>query len=586
MADLARIKRNVAKMAAMNAPESDIDGYIASEGVSIDDVRNYKPLAKTQETPQPEETGLQTGLQKIAQLNPINWLENQVKEAIADPQKKLDEYSGAILNFDKGYSFGLGKEAWGSAGGAVGGARAGLVNALNGGSLGDIWEGAKIGTENQEELNDLQNRYAEENPNSAMVLQLAGMIANPASRLGANWIMNSGNAAKGANMLQKALGLAKKSAVGSAVGGAEVLANAVGQEDNYDAFKNNIRENLGTGAAFGAAFPPLAALAKQGPLLVGKLSKGVRNYIDRSPRLSSFLSRSADEIEEATRKMAPNGYGTKTSIGDAAQALAAEGAAAIEKQTAQKYDQAYQLTNRKAPAIINKSVSEIDELATELDKGSRNYLQKIKDELTEGLNTEQMGAVKRRIGKDVDTGTLGLTPNQQSRLYEGIKNDVYDSLARAAVPGKADVVRRNLAAADAFNTEMQTKGSPYKVLQNLAKAGVEPATVGDRVLRMATDMKGNNKTLKTLLTTAGNASDLRQELIRNIATKKDFNKLSPAAKEMIYEEWLPEAERLFNKSPADELVRAINEWSGKFANVPGSYSIPYWVHLLSQSEND
>ena len=44
MADLARIKRNVAKMASMNAPEEDIDGYIASEGVTIDDVRNYSEL--------------------------------------------------------------------------------------------------------------------------------------------------------------------------------------------------------------------------------------------------------------------------------------------------------------------------------------------------------------------------------------------------------------------------------------------------------------------------------------------------------------------------------------------------------------
>lgn len=44
MADLARIKRNVAKMASMNAPETDIDNYIASEGVTVDDVRNFKPL--------------------------------------------------------------------------------------------------------------------------------------------------------------------------------------------------------------------------------------------------------------------------------------------------------------------------------------------------------------------------------------------------------------------------------------------------------------------------------------------------------------------------------------------------------------
>lgn len=42
MADLARIKSNVAKMVAQNAPEADIDGYIASEGVTVDDVRNFK----------------------------------------------------------------------------------------------------------------------------------------------------------------------------------------------------------------------------------------------------------------------------------------------------------------------------------------------------------------------------------------------------------------------------------------------------------------------------------------------------------------------------------------------------------------
>lgn len=42
MADLARIKNNVAKMVAQNAPESDIDGYIASEGVTVDDVRAFK----------------------------------------------------------------------------------------------------------------------------------------------------------------------------------------------------------------------------------------------------------------------------------------------------------------------------------------------------------------------------------------------------------------------------------------------------------------------------------------------------------------------------------------------------------------
>lgn len=41
--ELDRVKRNVASMAAQNAPESDIDDYIASEGTTVDAIRDYKP---------------------------------------------------------------------------------------------------------------------------------------------------------------------------------------------------------------------------------------------------------------------------------------------------------------------------------------------------------------------------------------------------------------------------------------------------------------------------------------------------------------------------------------------------------------
>jgi hypothetical protein len=43
MADIAKVKGNIAKMIAQNAPEADIDAYVASEGVSLDDLK--KPAA-------------------------------------------------------------------------------------------------------------------------------------------------------------------------------------------------------------------------------------------------------------------------------------------------------------------------------------------------------------------------------------------------------------------------------------------------------------------------------------------------------------------------------------------------------------
>ena len=42
MADLDRVKRNIGRMISMNAPETDIDAYIASEGVSLEQVRAHK----------------------------------------------------------------------------------------------------------------------------------------------------------------------------------------------------------------------------------------------------------------------------------------------------------------------------------------------------------------------------------------------------------------------------------------------------------------------------------------------------------------------------------------------------------------
>lgn len=42
MADLAKVKRNVGRMVEQNAPEADIDEYISSEGVTLDQVRAFK----------------------------------------------------------------------------------------------------------------------------------------------------------------------------------------------------------------------------------------------------------------------------------------------------------------------------------------------------------------------------------------------------------------------------------------------------------------------------------------------------------------------------------------------------------------
>lgn len=50
--DLDRIKRNVGKMVQMNAPEAEIDQYIASEGTSVEAVRTHRMSAPPQQKPE------------------------------------------------------------------------------------------------------------------------------------------------------------------------------------------------------------------------------------------------------------------------------------------------------------------------------------------------------------------------------------------------------------------------------------------------------------------------------------------------------------------------------------------------------
>jgi hypothetical protein len=66
--DMVRIKKNVAKMAAQNAPEEEIDGYIASEGVTVDDVRDFKMASYTEDAARSTGTGLRRAAEGAAGL--------------------------------------------------------------------------------------------------------------------------------------------------------------------------------------------------------------------------------------------------------------------------------------------------------------------------------------------------------------------------------------------------------------------------------------------------------------------------------------------------------------------------------------
>jgi hypothetical protein len=153
MADLARIKRNVAKMVGAGAPEGEIDAYIASEGVTVDDVRAFSAAPATA----PEPVSAQSA-------------------APSDPVGGFNEFSNAVQSgFNQGLTFGFGDELY--AGVAAPFAAAGSM--LSGGEF-DL---GKAYNEQLELTRRVNAERAGANPVASAAGEVTGAIVNPLSRI-------------------------------------------------------------------------------------------------------------------------------------------------------------------------------------------------------------------------------------------------------------------------------------------------------------------------------------------------------------------------------------------------------------------
>lgn len=120
MSDLARIKRNIAKMAGMNAPEGDIDSYIASEGVSLDDVRNQPllgPSANVIEDPRPDVPELGQPVAASPEPEPSGFMA-RMSEDYANRKGQIDKAVDRKMNGQSSASTAL--QAMGNGVGLVG----------------------------------------------------------------------------------------------------------------------------------------------------------------------------------------------------------------------------------------------------------------------------------------------------------------------------------------------------------------------------------------------------------------------------------------------------------------------------------
>lgn len=147
MADIARIKGNIAKMIAQNAPEQDIDAYVSSEGVSLDDLRSGPKPDKYQQAAIDEQKALKdkgidpgAGYTRRIAHGATFGADNTVLAALSTPFEMMKRSVGPV----EGYNYAKAREdkimddarentgALGTVAEIAGGAGAGLGLARNG----------------------------------------------------------------------------------------------------------------------------------------------------------------------------------------------------------------------------------------------------------------------------------------------------------------------------------------------------------------------------------------------------------------------------------------------------------------------
>jgi hypothetical protein len=211
MADLARIKNNVAKMAAQGAPEQDIDGYIASEGVTVDDVRNFRASQPAPESQQ--SVDLRGELSAMTQ-NPARGQ----YEMLPAWQKPIVAGSDILQTFANGATMGFGDKA-------VAGAR----------SFATGNDYASELAEARRQTTGARNRAG----GAGLASEISGAIAAPVALAGKGLTLagRGGTAA-----MTGAKGLAARSALMGAEGAGYGAVTAAGND-----------QDIGTGAMLGAA---------------------------------------------------------------------------------------------------------------------------------------------------------------------------------------------------------------------------------------------------------------------------------------------------------------------------------------------
>lgn len=305
------------------------------------------------------------------------------------------------------------------------------------------------------------------------------------------------------------------------------------------------------GAAIGAAVGGAIPVAQEGVKIVKSGVKNVihagRNAVDKLTR--GALSPSAEDMAVGASEIAGAMPDNGEIAGTAIKNLSDDITKGVKAKATALYDKAEQLAAGR-PVVLDKNsnfAKEFDKLAGTATKSGRAELNKVWDEVGhtkyDAPTYETAKAFRSWLSEKSATGGTGLTKKQYGDLLSALDRDIESSLGKEAAAAKR--------AADAFyRNEM---GNPDSITNSVDKMlRKDPiSVVGNRGVASAQGKAWKASPLQKILEEGEKigspyVADVKQALQANTTTRAQFNRMSPAQKQMVYGDKLAVAEKNFN----------------------------------------
>jgi hypothetical protein len=301
------------------------------------------------------------------------------------------------------------------------------------------------------------------------------------------------------------------------------------------------------GGAIGAAIP----VAQEGAKAVKRGVKNVihagRNAVDKITR--GALSPSAEDMAVGASEIAGALPDNGEIAGTAIKNLSDDITKGVKAKASALYDKAEQLAAGR-PVVLDKNshfAQEFNKMAGNATKSGRSELNKVWNEVGhtkyDAPTYETAKSFRSWLSEKSATGGTGLTKKQYGDLLSALDKDIEASLGKEAAAAKR--------AADTFyRNEM---GNPDSITNSVDKMlRKDPiSVVGNRGVASAQGKAWKASPLQKILeegekTGSPYVADVKQALQANTTTRAQFNRMSPAQKQMVYGDKLAAAEKNFN----------------------------------------